>query len=227
MYQLLDGISFIHSYRIIHRDLKPQNVLITNSGQVKIADFGLARLYKPHALQTSLVVTLWYRSPEVILASREGYASAIDMWSAGCIFAELARRQPLFKGETELHQLVLILEKIGSPPESDWPEGTRLEYRSFSGYTGVDFEEFFPELDHDAIDLLKNMLTFNPDRRITAKKSLEHAYLIQDQPSSASSPSSTEPVAASTIMNNEPQQQQQKQNCTDSSTFGDSNAISE
>lgn len=177
MYQLLDGISVIHENRIEHRDLKPQNVLITDSGLVKIADFGLARLYKPNSVQTSVVATLWYRSPEVLLASRDGYASAVDMWGAGCIFGEIVRRTPLFEGTSENSQLVKIFEIIGSPDERDWPRGTNLAYASFAGYLEVSFYELFPQLDDDAIDLMRRMLTFNPDRRITAKRALtQHNY---------------------------------------------------
>lgn len=176
MYQLLDGISVIHENRIEHRDLKPQNVLITDSGLVKIADFGLARLYKPNSVQTSVVATLWYRSPEVLLATKEGYASAVDMWGAGCIFGEIVRRDPLFKGASENSQLVKIFEITGSPAERDWPRGTNLAFASFAGYSEVDFTELFPQLDNDAIDLMKKMLMFNPERRITAKGSLAHNY---------------------------------------------------
>lgn len=176
MYQLLDGISVIHENRIEHRDLKPQNVLITDSGLVKIADFGLARLYKPNSIQTSVVATLWYRSPEVLLLTRDGYASAVDMWGAGCIFAELARREPLFQGTSEHSQLVKIFEVIGTPPEIDWPRRTSLAHASFAGYQGVSFIEMFPQLDEDAIDLMKRMLSFNPERRISAKCALAHNY---------------------------------------------------
>lgn len=177
MYQLLDGISVIHENRIQHRDLKPQNVLITDSGLVKIADFGLARLYKPNSIQTSVVVTLWYRSPEVLLMSQDGYASAVDLWAAGCIFGELARLQPLFEGDSENSQLVKIFEIIGTPPESDWPRRTHLAHASFAGYQGVNFDDMFPKLDSEAIDLMKRMLSFNPERRITAKGALAHGYL--------------------------------------------------
>lgn len=176
MYQLLDGISVIHENRIEHRDLKPQNVLITNSGLVKIADFGLARLYKPNSVQTSVVATLWYRSPEVLLAGKDGYASAVDMWSAGCIFGEIVRREPLFQGTSENSQLVKIFEIIGSPHEREWPRGTSLAYASFAGYSEMDFNELFPNLDHHAINLIKRMLSFNPERRITAKSALLHSY---------------------------------------------------
>lgn len=177
MYQLLDGISVIHENRIEHRDLKPQNVLITDSGLVKIADFGLARLYKPNSVQTSVVATLWYRSPEVLLASKDGYASAVDMWGAGCIFGELARpREPLFQGTSENSQLVKIFEIIGSPDENDWPRGTSLAHASFAGYSEVSFNELFPKLEQDAIDLMKRMLSFNPECRISAKGALAHQY---------------------------------------------------
>ena len=174
MYQLLDGICVIHENRIEHRDLKPQNVLITDSGLVKIADFGLARLYKPNSVQTSVVATLWYRSPEVLLL--DGYASAVDMWAAGCIFGEIVRREPLFQGTSENSQLVKIFEIIGSPEESDWPRGTKLAYASFAGYSEVSFEELFPQLSRAAIDLIKQMLSFNPERRITARGALAHEY---------------------------------------------------
>lgn len=177
MYQLLDGISVIHENRIEHRDLKPQNVLITDSGLVKIADFGLARLYKPNSVQTSVVATLWYRSPEVLLASKDGYASAVDMWGAGCIFGELARpREPLFQGTSENSQLVKIFEIIGSPDENDWPRGTSLAHGSFAGYSEVSFNELFPKLEQDAIDLMRRMLSFNPECRISAKGALAHQY---------------------------------------------------
>lgn len=176
MYQLLDGISVIHENRIEHRDLKPQNVLITDSGLVKIADFGLARLYKPNSVQTSVVATLWYRSPEVLLATRDGYASAVDMWGAGCIFGEIVRREPLFQGTSENSQLVKIFEVIGSPQESEWPRGTSLAYSSFAGYSELSFNDLFPQLGQDAIELMKLMLSFNPERRVTAKGALAHNY---------------------------------------------------
>lgn len=179
MYQLLDGIKVIHENRIEHRDLKPQNVLITDTGLVKIADFGLARLYKANSVQTSVVATLWYRSPEVLLASKEGYASAVDMWGAGCIFGEIARSEALFQGTSENSQLVKIFEVIGSPQENEWPVGTSLAYKSFAGYPDISFTEYFPQLNPDAIDLLKKMLTFNPELRITAKGALSHKYFLK------------------------------------------------
>ena len=127
-------------------------------------------------MQTSVVATLWYRSPEVLLATRDGYASAVDMWGAGCIFGEIVRREPLFQGTSENSQLVKIFEIIGSPQESDWPVGTSLAYASFAGYSEVSFSELFPQLEPEGIDLIRKMLIFNPERRITAKGALAHPY---------------------------------------------------
>ncbi|KAF0313265.1 Cyclin-dependent kinase 6 [Amphibalanus amphitrite] len=108
LYQILAGVDFLHSNRIVHRDLKPQNILVTNGGDVKITDFGLARIYDYQMTLTNVVVTLWYRAPEVLLQS--SYATPVDIWSVGCIYAELWRRTALFCGSNETGQLVRILE---------------------------------------------------------------------------------------------------------------------
>ncbi|KAB7499113.1 Cyclin-dependent kinase 6 [Armadillidium nasatum] len=108
MHQVLCGVDFLHQHRIIHRDLKPQNLLVDRFHRVKIADFGLARIYDFHMRLTTMVVTLWYRAPEVLLCN--SYATPVDLWSCGCIFAELFRRKPLFEGQTEGDQLQRIFE---------------------------------------------------------------------------------------------------------------------
>ncbi|KAK7084493.1 Cyclin-dependent kinase 6 [Halocaridina rubra] len=108
MHQILCGVDFLHSNRVIHRDLKPQNILVDVSGRVKIADFGLARIYDFNMRLTTQVVTLWYRAPEILLSN--SYATPSDIWSCGCIFAELFRRVPVFKGKTEGDQLQRIFE---------------------------------------------------------------------------------------------------------------------
>ncbi|XP_065439161.1 cyclin-dependent kinase 6 isoform X2 [Chrysemys picta bellii] len=108
MLQLLRGLDFLHSHRVVHRDLKPQNILVTSSGQIKLADFGLARIYSFQMALTSVVVTLWYRAPEVLLQS--SYATPVDLWSVGCIFAEMFRRKPLFRGNSDVDQLGKIFD---------------------------------------------------------------------------------------------------------------------
>lgn len=125
--EILTGISFLHSHRIVHRDLKPQNLLVSSEGLVKIADFGLAKTYDYDMQLTSVVVTLWYRPPEILL--NQGYTSAVDIWSVACIIAEMIQLRPLFPGQSEKNQLEKILELTGSPEE--WPENTPLDKDAF------------------------------------------------------------------------------------------------
>lgn len=105
---MLTGVDFLHANRIIHRDLKPQNLLLSSQGHLKIADFGLAKTYDSEMKLTSVVVTLWYRAPEVLLG--QGYNSAVDIWSAACIIFEMYNRKPLFPGTSEVNQLDRIFE---------------------------------------------------------------------------------------------------------------------
>lgn len=108
LFQLLSGLAFCHARRILHRDLKPQNLLIDRHGSLKLADFGLARAIGiPVRTYTHEVVTLWYRSPEILLGSKH-YSTAVDIWSVGCIFAEMAAQQPLFPGDSEIDELYKI-----------------------------------------------------------------------------------------------------------------------
>jgi cyclin-dependent kinase len=112
MYQLLSGIAFCHGHRVVHRDLKPQNLLIDKEGALKLADFGLARAFGiPIRTYTHEVVTLWYRAPEILLGSRH-YSTAVDVWSAGCIFAEMATHKPLFPGDSEIDELFKIFRYL-------------------------------------------------------------------------------------------------------------------
>lgn len=174
MYQILNGVDFLHSNRIVHRDLKPQNILITNSGRVKLADFGLARIYEDSRVLTSVVVTLWYRAPEVLLGA--SYASWVDIWSCGCIFAELHRRKPFLRGASEADQLSKIFSVIGSPSESEWPEESYFSCNAYAGFKPANLNVLIPEMASDACELLKAMLRFNPRLRITAKEALNHVY---------------------------------------------------
>uniref|UniRef100_A0A3B5MIC7 mitogen-activated protein kinase n=1 Tax=Xiphophorus couchianus TaxID=32473 RepID=A0A3B5MIC7_9TELE len=171
MQQLLQGLDFLHINLVLHRDLKPENILVSSRREIKIADFGLARIHTYNIALTPGVVTLWYRAPEVLLNSV--YMSSVDIWSAGCIFAELFLL-PLFKGYTEVQQLQKIFV-IGLPSEDDWPQESPILYSESLGPRGS-CTNLLPNLDQDENDLLSHCLLFNPNRRISAAKALTHPF---------------------------------------------------
>ncbi|XP_069565159.1 cyclin-dependent kinase 6 [Brachyistius frenatus] len=173
MLQLLRGLDFLHTNLVLHRDLKPENILISSRGEVKIADFGLARIHTFNIALTPDVVTLWYRAPEVLLNSV--YMSSVDMWSAGCIFAELFLLRPLFKGISEVQQLQKIFEGIGLPSEEDWPVDSPIAYSAIWGPKGSR-TNLLPNLDPEEADLLSKCLAFRPSGRISATKALAHPF---------------------------------------------------
>lgn len=174
MFQILNGVDFLHSNRIVHRDLKPQNLLVTNGGNVKLADFGLAKTYDFEMKLTSVVVTLWYRSPEVLFGS--SYATAVDIWSCGCIMAELFRRSPLFCGQSEADQLDKIFQVLGTPSEEDWPDNVTLSRNAFLKHFQTRLQDHVPEICSNGVDVLEKMLRFKPNDRISAADSLNHIY---------------------------------------------------
>ncbi|RZF46911.1 hypothetical protein LSTR_LSTR008039 [Laodelphax striatellus] len=178
MFQILSGVDFLHSRRIVHRDLKPQNILVTNSGDVKIADFGLAKTYDFEMRLTSVVVTLWYRAPEVLL--NQSYGTPVDIWSCGCIMGELFSKVPLCAGNSEADQLDRIFQVIGTPSESEWPETVSLARDSFVQSPGICFTTLSSDLSTDGQELLKMMLQFNPVRRISALNALQHQYFASN-----------------------------------------------
>jgi len=179
LYQLLKGIAFCHSHRVLHRDLKPQNLLIDRSGQLKLADFGLARAFGiPIRMYTHEVVTLWYRSPEILLGSKH-YSTPVDIWSIGCIFAEMANRHPLFPGDSEIDELFHIFRTLGTPHDQVWPGVSSLpDYKlTFPQWKPRKVSRYCPGLvDPKGQDLLSKMLTYDPRQRITAKSALDHEY---------------------------------------------------
>lgn len=179
LHQLLAGVAFCHSHRVLHRDLKPQNLLISNKGEMKLADFGLARAFGiPIRTYTHEVVTLWYRAPEILLGTRK-YACAVDVWSIGCIFAELVTRRPLFPGDSEIDELFRIFRVLGTPTEATWPGVTSMpDYKpSFPNWPPQPIQNSVPGLDAMGCDLLSKMLCYEPSSRISAKAAMSHPLL--------------------------------------------------
>ncbi|XP_050260451.1 cell division control protein 2 homolog A-like isoform X1 [Quercus robur] len=179
LYQILRGIAYCHSHRVLHRDLKPQNLLIDRrTNALKLADFGLARAFGiPVRTFTHEVVTLWYRAPEILLGSRH-YSTPVDVWSVGCIFAEMVNQRALFPGDSEIDELFKIFRVLGTPNDNTWPGVTSLpDYKStFPKWPSKDLATVVPSLDSAGVDLLSKMLCFDPSRRITARSALEHEY---------------------------------------------------
>eukprot|EP00758_Cryptobia_borreli_P012181 Tbor_TRINITY_DN5723_c3_g4::TRINITY_DN5723_c3_g4_i1::g.20538::m.20538/K02206/CDK2; cyclin-dependent kinase 2 len=185
MYQLVDGILACHSRRVIHRDMKPQNILVANDGlTLKIADFGLARAFRiPTCTYTHEVVTLWYRAPEILLGCKH-YLPAVDIWSIGCIFAELASKRPLFPGDSEIHQLYSIFRILGTPCDNIWDGVIDLPdfNPSFPKWEARDLSDVIPGLDAVGIDLMKQMLVYHPHERIHAYAALQHPWFDDIRP---------------------------------------------
>uniref|UniRef100_A0A7S3WCH4 Cyclin-dependent kinase 2 homolog n=1 Tax=Strombidinopsis acuminata TaxID=141414 RepID=A0A7S3WCH4_9SPIT len=181
VYQLCRGVEFCHANRILHRDLKPQNLLIDSKLRLKIADFGLARAFTvPVPKYTHEVVTVWYRPPEILLGGAL-YSVPVDLWSIGCVMAEMATGAPLFAGDSEIDTIFKIFQKLGTPTEQIWPGVSELP----------DFKPTFPKWSHrgwdsirntkaqvgtDGIDLLEKLMTYDPKKRLSARRALQHPY---------------------------------------------------
>ncbi|PKI35756.1 hypothetical protein CRG98_043914 [Punica granatum] len=178
MYQLCKGVAFCHGHGILHRDLKPHNLLMDRKMMtLKIADLGLARQFTlPIKKYTHEILTLWYRAPEVLLGATH-YSTGVDMWSVGCIFAELATKQALFPGDSELQQLLHIFRLLGTPNEKMWPGVSKLmNWHEYPQWRPQDLSSAVRNLDKDGLDLLAQMLQYEPSKRISAKKAMEHPY---------------------------------------------------
>lgn len=180
MYQLLKGLAHMHKHGVMHRDLKPQNLLVDDDTEhplLKIADLGLGRHFSiPIKSYTHEIVTLWYRAPEVLLGCTH-YSPAVDIWSVACIMAELARKQAVFPGDSELQQLLYIFKLLGTPNEDVWPGVTQLrDWHEFPLWRAQDLDRVFPRLDEHGVDLMKRMFEYDPAKRINARDALQHPY---------------------------------------------------
>ncbi|KAI5480859.1 cyclin-dependent protein kinase [Pseudohyphozyma bogoriensis] len=208
LWQLINGVSYLHDNWIIHRDLKPANILVTSSGQVKIGDLGLARLYQeplqPLYTSDKIVVTVWYRSPDLLLGARH-YTPSIDQWSIGCIFGELLALRPMFKGEEakveigggkktgvpfQRDQMTRVIEVLGSIEKVAWPAVTHLpEYPQLARMERHQdtLNQWYSQKVRQGVqaspmglELLRALLTYDPNKRITARESLKHKWWAEN-----------------------------------------------
>ncbi|KAM3833382.1 mitogen-activated protein kinase 12 isoform 1-T1 [Vipera latastei] len=177
VYQMLKGLKYIHSSGIIHRDLKPGNLAVNEDCELKILDFGLAR--HTDSEMTGYVVTRWYRAPEVILNWMH-YTQTVDIWSVGCIMAEMVTGRPLFKGNDHLDQLTEIMKVTGTPTQ-DFVQKLQSQdaknyIKSLPQVQKKDFAAILKNVNHLAVNLLEKMLVLDPEKRITASEALAHSY---------------------------------------------------
>jgi mitogen-activated protein kinase 1/3 len=184
VYQILRGLKALHSANVLHRDLKPSNLLVNANCYLKISDLGLARstagVRDEQASMTEYVATRWYRAPEIMLDYRQ-YTKAIDVWSVGCILAEMLNSKPLLPGENDSDQINLIFELLGTPTAEDYEairsKRTRTYIHGLAVKPKLPLKNIFAEASDSALDLLEKLLTFNPTNRLTVKQALGYPYL--------------------------------------------------
>ena len=192
-YQLLSGLAYLHKRSVLHRDLKSSNLLLSNAGELKLADFGLARTYfkRRKGDYTNRVVTLWYRAPELLLGATQ-YGPAVDTWGAGCLFLELFYRRPIFQGHDELHQLHVLKSLLGPLDTASWPDAASLpwfellrEPNTSDTHAGAPdaFSERYADLvSPAALSLARSLLRYDPRERLSASDALSHEYFTSELP---------------------------------------------
>ena len=211
-YQILRGLKYIHSANVVHLDLKPGNVLVNSDCYLKICDFGLARMINPEQPNNDglkeYVVTRWYRAPEVMLRNQPFISKAVDMWSVGCILAEMLSNKPLFPGRHYLDELNNIFSVIGSPSAEDLENikgaDSKRHIASLPDKPKVPLKQLFPGTEPSALDVLDRMITFNPKNRITVEQALDHQYLVRYH-DGANEPVASEPFRFETEFDDLPQ----------------------
>jgi len=178
MFQVLQGLAFMHKHGYFHRDMKPENLLCMGPDLVKIADFGLAREIRSRPPYTDYVSTRWYRAPEVLLRSTF-YSAPIDIWAVGCIMAELYTFRPLFPGNSEIDEIFKICSVLGTPDKRDWPEGHKLAASmnfKFPQFSATPLASIIPQASKEAVSLMEDMLRWDPKKRPSAEKALRYPY---------------------------------------------------
>jgi len=204
MKQLLEVLDYLSEKKIIHRDIKSSNILLSNRYHVKLADFGLARsIVGPDGLRegkidlTNNVITMWYKPPELLLGTQR-YSYAVDIWSAGCVLAELELGRPLFPGKSEQQELELICKAVGSPTEENWPGVTSLPnyeslLKNMQKYTTNFRSSYSTVISDSLIGLLERILVIDPSRRTSARIALSNNY-FSTPPLAPHDPAELEPL---------------------------------
>ncbi|PKA60959.1 Cyclin-dependent kinase D-1 [Apostasia shenzhenica] len=175
----LQGLAYCHKKWVLHRDMKPNNLLIAADGQLKLADFGLARIFgSPDRKFTHQVFARWYRAPELLFGTKQ-YGPGVDVWAAGCIFAELLLRRPFLQGISDIDQLGKIFAAFGTPKPSQWPDmGYLPDFVEYQHVPAPSLRSLFPMASDDALDLLSKMFTYDPKARISSQLALDHRYFL-------------------------------------------------
>lgn len=200
--QTLRAVEYLHDRCVIHRDLKLSNLLLNQRGELKLCDFGLARTLDPaeSGSYTPKVVTLWYRAPELLFGC-DRYTAAIDMWAVGCIFAEFLKHVPIFPGSTEIELVQMISALLGNPNANIWPGWETLPHAKNFNFPHQPYnflEVNFPTLSEAGVNLLDGLLTYDPEKRLTAKEALAHAYFREAPPAKPPSEMPTFPSTHNT-----------------------------